>query len=487
MRGIAKRFGGSIALDGVDLEVARGEVHALVGENGAGKSTLMKVLSGAHRPDAGAMELDGAPYRPAGPADARAAGVAMIYQELNLALDLTVEQNVMLGREQHGAFGVVRTRAMRPRVREALALLDPSLDPTARVGDLGPGPRQLVEIARALSLDARLLVMDEPTSSLAAEEARALFAAIERLRARGVSIVFISHFLEEVERVCDRYTVLRDGRTVGAGRLDEGGDVIARIVERMVGRKLDEVFPRVASDLGDVALAVRDVRGASFELRRAEILGLAGIVGAGRTELVRAIFGLDAVRAGSVRVASRDLSRPTPRLCLANGMGMLSEDRKEEGLALDLSVATNLTLSRLEPYARRGALSPSRVRAAAERFAAELDVRCDDVDQPVGTLSGGNQQKVAIARLLHHDVDVLLLDEPTRGIDVGAKMQVYRLLAELAARGKAILVVSSQLPELVGLCHRIGVMYKGELREVRPTREWTEHALMQVATTGACA
>jgi ribose transport system ATP-binding protein len=225
-------------------------------------------------------------------------------------------------------------------------------------------------------------------------------------------------------------------------------------------------------------------RAASFQLRRGEILGLAGIVGAGRTELLRAIFGLDAVRAGRVRVGSLDLSRATPRLCLASGVGLLSEDRKEEGLALDLSVATNLTLSRLAPYVRGGVLSRAGVRAAAERWAGELDIRCGDVDQPVGTLSGGNQQKVAIARLLHHDVDVLLLDEPTRGIDVGSKVQVYRLLADLAARGKALLVVSSYLPELVGLCHRIGVMYKGELRELRSTKDWTEHALMQVATTG---
>jgi ribose transport system ATP-binding protein len=484
MRAIAKRFGGVVALDGVDLDVRRGEAHALVGENGAGKSTLMKVLSGAYRPDAGSMELDGSPYRPGGPGEARAAGIAMIYQELNLALDLTVEQNVMLGREETVA-GIVTTRATRPRVRAALAVLDPSLSPDARVADLGPGPRQLVEIARALVGDARLLVMDEPTSSLAAEEAEALFGAIDRLRARGVSIVFISHFLEELERVCERYTVLRDGRTVGGG--DLGEDSIPEIVEKMVGRKLSEVFPPVASAPGDVLLDVRNLAGASFQLRRGELLGLAGIVGAGRTELVRAIFGLDLVRAGRVRVASLDLSRPTPRLCLANGVGLLSEDRKAEGLALDLSLATNLTLSRLAPYVRRGVLSRAGVRAAAEHWTRKLDIRCGDVDQPVGTLSGGNQQKVALARLLHHDVDVLLLDEPTRGIDVGSKVAVYGLLADLAARGKALLVVSSHFPELIGLCHRIGVMYKGELREIRPTADWTEHGLLQVATTGGGA
>ncbi|MEM7305577.1 MAG: sugar ABC transporter ATP-binding protein [Planctomycetota bacterium] len=490
MQGVGKRFGGVVALDGVDLSVRRGEVHALVGENGAGKSTLMKVLSGAHRPDAGTMRLDGAPYAPAGPQDARRAGVAMIYQELNLALDLTVEQNVMLGREE-SRFGVVRARAMRPRVVDALALLDPALRPDTRVADLGPGARQLIEIARALALDARLLVMDEPTSSLSAEEAEALFRAIERLRGRDVSIIYISHFLEEIQRIADRFTVLRDGRTAGGGAV--AGTSNEEIVERMVGRRLEEVYPErpaAPATRGEVALEVRGLRGAplpaeaSLELRRGEIFGVAGIVGAGRTELLRTIFGLDAVRAGEVRVASLSLRHPTPRLSLSRGVGLLSEDRKEEGLALSLSIATNLTLSRLAPYVRRGVLSPGGMRAASVRWAGELAIRCDDPDQPVGTLSGGNQQKVAIARLLHHDVDVLLLDEPTRGIDVGSKVQVYRLLAGLAAAGKALLVVSSYLPELLGICDRIGVMYRGELRVARDTVDWTERDLLQVATTG---
>ena len=479
MAGVRKRFGGVVALDGVDLELARGEVHALVGENGAGKSTLMKVLSGAHRPDGGTMEIDGRPYRPSGPSDARRAGVAMIYQELNLALDLTVEQNVLLGVE-NTSWGVVRVRHMRPRVVEALDVLAAGLDSSTRVRDLGPGPRQLVEIARALALEARILIMDEPTSSLSAEETEALFAAVGRLRDRGVSILFISHFLEEVQRIADRYTVLRDGRSAGSGAV--AGTPAERIVEQMVGRRLEEVFPPVTSEPAEGVLAVEGLRGASFELRRGEILGLAGIVGAGRTELLRAIFGLDPVRSGRVRVASLELGRPSPRRSLARGLGLLSEDRKEEGLALGLSVGTNLTLSRLEPYARGGVVSHRRLRAGAERWARELSIRCEDVDQAVGTLSGGNQQKVAIARLLHHDVDVLLLDEPTRGIDVGSKVQVYRLLADLAAAGKGLLVVSSYLPELLGLCHRIGVLYRGQLVELRDTSEWTEAELLSAAT-----
>ncbi len=492
MEGVRKRFGGVVALDGVTLEVERGEVHALVGENGAGKSTLMKVLSGALRPDAGEMTLGGVPFRPTGPLDARRAGVAMIYQELNLALDLTVEQNVMLGREE-ASFGVVRTHAMRPKVEEALSVLDqPGLRPDTRVAELAPGTRQLVEIARALVGDARILVMDEPTSSLSSEETEALFAVIERLRARRVSIVYISHFLEEIQRIADRFTVLRDGRTVGTGRV--GDTSIEGIVELMVGRKLDEVFPAIDSEPGEVLLEVDRLAGvalprdATFALRRGEILGIAGIVGAGRTELLRAIFGLDAVKSGRVRVAAAEsLARATPHRRLGQGVGLVSEDRKEEGLALELSITNNLTLSRLEPYARGGVLSEARRRDAARRWAGELAIRFDHPDQPAGTLSGGNQQKVAIARLLHHDVDVLLLDEPTRGIDVGSKVQVYRLLADLARAGKAILVVSSYLPELFGICHRIAVMHRGVLSDVRPTSEWTEHELMHVATTGETA
>ncbi len=441
MAGIEKRFGSVIALGGVALEVRRGETHALVGENGAGKSTLMKVLSGAYRPDAGRMELDGAPYAPRDPLDARSRGVAMIYQELTLAPHLTVEQNVVLGREpRRGPF--VDRAAMRARVRDALAWLDqPDLRPDCVVGDLSPGGRQLVEVARALAGDARVVVMDEPTSSLSRHEAERLFSVIGRLRERGVAVVYISHFLEEVHAVASRYTVLRDGRTVETGDVPPEADrvdqFVTHVIEAMAGRSLDAVYPRVPHEAGDVVLeldglsGVRLPAGASLSLRRGEILGLAGLVGAGRTELLRALFGLDAIRAGRVRVGVVWDDGRTPWQRLAQGVGLLSEDRKTEGLALGLSIADNLTLSR--PVARAGIVSRTGQDAAVARIGGMLALRYRDARQPVGELSGGNQQKVAIARLLHHDVDVFLFDEATRGIDVASKAEVYRLMGDARA------------------------------------------------------
>jgi len=492
MTGIRKRFGATTALDGVDLQVAPGEVHALIGENGAGKSTLMKVLSGAVRPDAGRMLLDGVPHAPRSPHEARLRGIAMIYQELNLAAHLTVEENVCLGVERTSA-GFLRRRRMRAAVREILARLGhPDIGADVPVRRLGQGARQLVEIARALVTEARIIVMDEPTSSLGRDDAEALFALTRRLAGRGVSIVYISHFLEEVRQVADRFTVLRDGRTVGTGPV--AGTSAAAMIERMVGRRLDEVFPRQRREPGEPVLELRGLRGrrmpcdADLSLRRGEVLGLFGLVGAGRTELVRAVFGLDPVRAGRIRVAVgghclEDAGLP-PHRRIAQGIGMVSEDRKTEGLALPMSIADNITLSGLRRLSRWGRLSLSRQRAAAARWMARLEIRAPDPDRPVRHLSGGNQQKVALARLLHQDADVLLLDEPTRGIDVGAKIQTYRLMGELAAAGKAILFVSSHLPELIGVCDRIAVMSRGRVVGIRPVAQWDRPAIMAAAVAG---
>ena len=488
MRGVEKRFGAVVALAGVDLTVEAGEVHALVGENGAGKSTLMKVLSGALTPDGGRIELAGSAYAPRGPLEGRERGVAMIYQELSLAPDLSVADNVMLGREQH-RLGWLARRVMRERVAEVLSLLEhPEITPERRVAELGPGARQLVELARALCSEGRVVVMDEPTSSLSREDTERLFAVIGRLRERGVSVIYISHFLEEVERIADRYTVLRDGRTVATGTVRDA--TRPRIVEAMVGRELTEVFPKVPHEAGELALRVEGLSGAdlpvdaSFELRRGEILGISGLVGAGRTELLRAIFGLAPVRRGEVRVAAVRDAGPRPWERLAAGVGLLSEKRKEEGLAVELSIAGNLTLSELGSSVRFGLIDRGRQRAHAGRWVERLSVRCRDVDDPVASLSGGNQQKVALGRLLHHDVDVLLLDEPTRGVDVGSKAEIYRLIGELAAQGKAVLFVSSYLPELMGVCDRLAVMHRGQLGAARPTADWSETEVMAAATTG---
>jgi ribose transport system ATP-binding protein len=485
MTGIAKRFGSTQALRGVDLELRPGEIHALVGENGAGKSTLVKVLSGALAPDAGHMEVDGNPYRPSGPQEARRRGVAMIYQELTLAPHLSVEANVMLGLEP-ARFGFLRRRENRGRVRDALAVLEhPEIRPETPVTRLGPAAQQLVEIARALIVDARVLVLDEPTSSLPRADVERLFALMRRLRGRGVSLVYISHFLEEVREIADRFTVLRDGQSVGGGTVRDSA--AEHMIELMVGRRLTEQFPRVAHDIGAPILEIKDLhglelpRGVSLTLHRGEILGVAGIVGAGRTELLRAVFGLDAVRAGQIVVRSV-VGAGSPHARIRQGLGLLSEDRKTEGLALPQSIADNLTYSRLQPYSAFGWLQLGRRREAVRDWLRKLNVRCAGPEQPVGELSGGNQQKVALGRLLHQQADVLLLDEPTRGVDIGSKAEIYRLIGELAEQGRAVLFVSSYLPELLGVCDRLAVMARGKLSPVRPVQEWTAEQVLAFAT-----
>lgn len=493
MQGVCKSFGATVALAGVDLRVAAGEVLAVVGENGAGKSTLMKVLAGVVRPDAGSMWLDGRRYTPHSPRDARAAGVAMIHQELALAPDLTVAENILLAAEPARA-GFIRRSAMHDSARAALGQLGrPDIAPERLVGTLPIADRQVVEIARAVAVGCRVLVLDEPTSSLTRDDVRHLEAVVKRLRAAGHAIVFISHVLEEVRAFADRVTVLRDGATVGGGDLATVAD--ATIVEWMVGRPMTELYPRTRRTPGGVVLEVVGLEvvglagrarpeSASLTLRRGEVLGIAGLVGAGRTELLRAVFGLDPVRRGSVRVAAH-VGAASPAVRWSQGVGMVSEDRKREGLAVGLSIADNLTLSRLGGFGPLGLVLRGRQAAAARRWLEPLQIRCRDVGQPVAALSGGNQQKVAVARLLHHDVDVLLLDEPTRGIDVGAKARIYALIDELATSGRAILLVSSHLPELLGVCDRVAVMSGGRLGPARAVDEIDERTIMQEAIAHA--
>lgn len=490
MRDIHKRFGATVALEGVDLEVRAGEVHALVGENGAGKSTLMKILSGAYRPDHGEMWLDGEPFAPAHPLDARRRGIAMIYQELSLAPHLSVMENILLGVEPC-TWGLIRWKSLRSQAYAALSELGLGHLPLdTPVGALPPGVQQMVEIARAVVSQARVVVLDEPTSSLTHSDVDRLFHLIRRLRERGLSLIYISHFLEEVYRISDRFTVLRDGKTVGSGMTSD--TTVSKIVALMVGREVRELYPARRRSPGACILEVKGLAGhtkpreVSLRLHRGEILGLAGLVGAGRTEFLRLLFGLEPIRSGQIRVgAYRGPAAPGRRW--RQGVGFLSEDRKREGLALGLSIAENITLPRMDKLGRGGLILPSREKRAAERWIEQLDIRCQHPRQPTWALSGGNQQKVALARLLFADVDVLLLDEPTRGIDVGSKAQIYRLIAEAAdgQKGrpqKAILMVSSYLPELLGLCDTIAVMCRGRLVACRPAQQWTEHALMLAAT-----
>ena len=534
MTGISKRFGATQALADVSLSVPAGRVLALIGENGAGKSTLMKVLSGAHEPDLGSMLLAGRPYAPSGPHDARLAGVSMIYQELNLAPDLSVEDNIMLGQESRrvgasrlsrwlGPFVPLDRAAQRLRVKQALDLLGhPHLKPETRVGDLPIAVQQLVEIARALVSESKVIVFDEPTSSLTRQDVEHLFAVIRKLREAGLGIVYISHFLEEIRQVCDCYSVLRDGRSVGQGEL--AGTTDTQIVSLMVGRGVADLFPTVAHTPGEVLLSLKGLSGArspqnvTLELRRGEILGLAGLIGAGRTETLRCLFGLDAVTSGDVRIASnradlenqvglkskapltlalspqgrgegtRGLPHSTilPRSTRGRihaGLGLVSEDRKTEGLAQTRDIADNMTYSRLAPYSRVGVLNLKRRREEVVRWMKRLQVKAHSPEQTIGQLSGGNQQKVAIARVLHQQADILLLDEPTRGIDVGTKAEIYRLMGELAAEGKAIIFVSSYLTELLAVCDRVGVMARGQLKEIRPAGDWTEESIMSLAVS----
>jgi ribose transport system ATP-binding protein len=485
MRGIRKAFGATQALGGVDLRVDSGQILALVGENGAGKSTLMKVLSGAHPPDAGEMWLDGVPYLPRTPHEARLAGVAMIYQELALAPHLSVMENILLGMEPVRS-GFLRRDDMRRKAVAALKELGRSdIAPDARVERLTIADRQIVEIARALAVGCRVLVLDEPTSSLAREDIQHLFARVRDLKQRGYAIVYISHFLEEVKAISDRFVVLRDGHSVGEGAT--ASTPAARIIEQMVGREVKDLYPRSPRMAGEVLLEVDGLAGAdkpvraSLMLRRGEVLGIAGLVGAGRTEFLRTVFGLAPVRRGTVRVGGY-VGPASPARRWAQGMGMVSEDRKNEGLAQTLSVADNTTLSRLEGLGPWGLVLPRRQAEVTRRWIAELQIKCGDPGQAVQSLSGGNQQKVAFGRLLHHDVDVLLLDEPTRGIDVGSKAQIYRVIDALAARGKAVLMVSNYLPELLGVCDRVAVMCRGELGPARPVSEVDEHSIMAEST-----
>jgi ribose transport system ATP-binding protein len=476
---IRKRFGATVALDGVSFEVASGEVHALVGENGAGKSTLMKILSGALAPDFGAMTLAGAAYAPASPLEARRAGVVMVNQELAIAPHLSVAENIVLGAEP-GGFVVRHAEARRIAGAALTELGRPDIPLGAPAGSLSIAEQQLVEIARALALGCRVLVLDEPTSSLTQADTEKLFALVHRLRAQGKSVIYISHFLEEVAALSDRYTVLRDGRSVATGHTaGTSTDEIARL---MVGRQVSERYVRHARTPGDVALAVDRLAGpakplsASLELRRGEVLGLAGLVGAGRSELLRAIFALDAVRAGTVRIGVH-AGPASPLHRWRQGVGLLSEDRKTEGLALNLNLEQNLTLPRLDAFIR-----PAALAAETATWIQKLGVRCAGPAQAIGALSGGNQQKIALGRLLRNESDVLLLDEPTRGVDIGAKQNIYRLVDELACSGKSVLMVSSYLPELLGTCDRIAVMCRGTLGPARPVAECTEHSIMLAAT-----
>jgi len=494
---ISKSFGPTVALDGVDLELREGEVHALIGENGAGKSTLMNVIAGSLRPDQGTMEIHGKPYAPSNPLDARTHGLSLIHQELSLCPHLSVAENVLMGIEssQHlSHLGWLDRDGLIARTNDVLKTFQHAdIRPEKRVGDLSVAARQIVEISRALAANARIILMDEPTSSLQREDVVHLFTLIRKLSAEGISVIYISHFLEEVRQISDRFTVLRDGRSVASGEIASVTD--DELIAKMVGRAQQNLFPVRSQPVSEreTILDVQNLaappllKNASFELRRGEILGIAGLMGSGRTPLLRAIFGLERPESGTIKVNQKSLpsGRSTPAMRLVEGLGYLSEDRKGDGLTLNQSIADNVTVTRFNSCSRWGWLDLGAQRKQTEKLVNALKIRTRGVQQSVESLSGGNQQKVIVARLLHQDADVLLLDEPTRGIDIGSKAQVYETIAACAAQNKAVLMVSSYLPELFGMCDRLAVMSRGRLSEVKPIDQWTPESVLQAAIAAA--
>ncbi len=485
LRGIRKSYPGVVALDGVDLTLHRGEVHVLLGENGAGKSTLMKIISGAVARDAGEILIDGRPAELRGPRDAQARGIGIIYQEFNLIPHLTAAENIFLGREPRLAPGIIDQRALRAAAGRILGELGVAIEPGAVVGRLSVAQQQMVEVAKALSLDARVLIMDEPTSALTEQEIRELFATIARLKARGVALVYISHRMEELFAIGDRVTVLRDGRHVGTRLIRE--TTMPELVRLMVGRDLHDQFPKQAAPLGAEALRVEGLRRAGvlhdigFTLRRGEVVGVAGLMGSGRTELARALFGADRIDGGRIFVRGEERTIASPRAAIDLGLGFLTEDRKHQGLVLGLSVQENTCLPSIGALSRLGLMQPAREAEVTARRIAELRIKTPGPHQRVVNLSGGNQQKVVLAKWLTTEADVLIFDEPTRGIDVGAKVEIYQLINQLAARGTAILMISSELPEVLGMSDRILVMHAGRIAGEFTAAEATPEKLLAAA------
>ncbi len=488
LRGISKRFVATQALDDVSFDLLPGEVNALVGENGAGKSTIVKILAGVHQPDSGTIELDGVETQVQGPAHARSLGIAVVHQEPRLFPDLTVAENVFIGHAPSGRFGTIDWGATR-RASEALfAELDVALDVGAPVRGLSMADQQLIEIAKALSVEARVLILDEPTASLSAHEVERLFTIVRRLRDRGVSVLFVSHRLDEVFDVCDRATVLRDGRFVISTPTSEL--TTADLVRHMVGRAVS-LFPKVESPVGDVLLEVDgltrfgDFRDISFSVRAGEIVGMAGLVGAGRTEVARVLFGIDRRDEGEIRLRGEAVDFSSPSAAMNAGIAYLPEDRHQEGLVLDFSIAQNVTLPILPRLFPRLLVDAGTERTVANEYTEQFNVRMTGVDQVVGALSGGNQQKVVLAKWLASKPTILILDEPTRGIDIGAKVEVHRIVSELAASGLGIILISSDLPEVLAMSDRILVLHEGRISAEIAHGDATQERVMFAATGSA--
>ncbi|MGB5835590.1 MAG: sugar ABC transporter ATP-binding protein [Albidovulum sp.] len=488
MQGIEKRFPGVHALKNARFDLRAGEVHALMGENGAGKSTLMKILSGVYSRDDGRVEVGGTPVTFDGPRAAQDAGIGIIHQELSLMNDLTAAQNIFIGREPRLGFGRLDEVKLNTQAAEIFRQMNLPLDPRTPIERLTIAKQQMVEIAKALSYKSRVLVMDEPTAALNDAEISELFTIVRQLRAEGVGIIYISHKMDELKQIADRVTVMRDGETIAT--VDAAKTPVSDIISMMVGRTLGDA----ALDLPDLAIAPvalevtglargRDIQDVSFSVKKGEILGFAGLMGAGRTEVARAIFGADPKDAGTIRIMGQDVDIQSPADAVAAGIGYLSEDRKHFGLATGMNVRANVAMTNLAHFASKlGVLDENAMRKTAQDYIAKLSIRTPSDQQEVRLLSGGNQQKVVIAKWLLRDCDILIFDEPTRGIDVGAKAEIYQLLLDLAAQGRAIIVISSELPEVLRLSHRIAVMCEGRLTGILDRADATQEQIMKLAT-----
>lgn len=488
MRGIDKAFNGNVVLKNAGFLLDHGEIHALMGENGAGKSTLMKILTGVYTRDAGTVIVDGQEVHYKNLQEAEKAGIIFIHQELNVMFDLTVEENMFMGKEITKGFGICDKKAMRAEVTKVLKRLGVTIDPGKKMNELSIGQQQMIEIAKALMLDAKVIIMDEPTTALTQTETDVLFKVVNSLKEKGVSIVYISHRMEEIFELCDRITILRDGTYVGTERI---ADIeMNDIVRMMIGREIGERYPSRNCKIGNVVFEVKNLNcqgvfhDVNFQVHAGEVLGVAGLMGAGRTEIMQAIFGNMPNVTGTIMLNGKEIRNKTPEMAKNNGIGFITEDRKVQGLLLQESIASNISIANLDKISKNGVLNKSAEDNLIKRGIEELRIRCFGPDHKCVNLSGGNQQKVVFAKWIYTEPKVLILDEPTKGVDIGAKKEIYSIINDLATKGVAVIMVSSELPEVLGMSDRIMVVREGEVRGILGKEKANQENIMILATGG---
>ncbi|MBR1857042.1 MAG: sugar ABC transporter ATP-binding protein [Oribacterium sp.] len=488
MSGINKAFGGNPVLRDAGFELGDGEIHALMGENGAGKSTLMKILTGVYTKDAGEIYVDGQEVCYKNPQEAEKAGIVFIHQELNVLFDMTVEENMFLGKEITKKFGVCDKQAMRAEVKKILDTLGVNISPAASMDTLSIGQQQMIEIAKALMVDARVIIMDEPTAALTQKETEVLFGVVRSLKEKGVSIVYISHRMEEIFELCDRITILRDGQYIGTREISKTD--MTEVVKMMIGREIGERYPERDVKIGDIAFEVKNLNcpgvfsDINFQVRAGEVLGVAGLMGAGRTEIMQSIFGNMPNVTGQIFVEGKEVHNKNPEQAMKNGIGFITEDRKTEGLMLEESIMKNIAITNLGRISRNGVLNKKSEMDMVKSGIEELHIKCTGPEHYCNKLSGGNQQKVVFAKWIFTDPKVLILDEPTRGVDIGAKKEIYSIINNLASQGVAIIMVSSELPEVLGMSDRIMVISEGKIGGFIDRQDANQENVMILATGG---